>query len=703
MQSRWSDADARRFVERYARWGEDVALRVYTSRLIGSEPMLVMHGGGNTSVKGVHRDLFGEPVEAIYVKGSGWNLDSIEPPGLPGLDLAYLRRLREIDELPDDEMVNQLRTHLFDATAPNPSVETLLHAFLRPKFVDHSHADAILALTNQERGEDWVSEALGDRVVLVPYVMPGFGLAKIAAQAVEDHPRAEAMVLDLHGLFTWGSSARESYERHLEYVTRAETFLEHRAGRRLLPRRPAPRPVAPPGSAAAAAPLLRGALARAAAEAGAPQRWILDFRRDAAIDELVSAPDAEQALQTAPLTPDHVIRTKSYPLVLPAFDPARAEEWVATAEQALGEYAESYRSYFEKLSRAKGRSDLRQLDPLPRIVAVRGLGVFAIGASVEAAAIAGDLYQHTAEVKALARRLGPYRALDDSDLFDVEYWSLEQAKLGKAKEKPLARRVALVTGAGGAIGSAIVEALAADGAAVVALDLAGEPLERVVDRTCAGAGVGACVGVDADVTDEAAIERAFSEACATYGGVDLVVLNAGIARSAPIDRLTLADWNRVLEVNLTGYFLTLREATRLFRRQGIGGNVVVIASKNAYAPGPEFAAYSVSKGGGHQLGRLAAIELAPLGVRVNMINPDAIFGHRDVTSGLWEQVGHERARSRGMTLADLPEYYRKRNLLKLPLAAEDVARAVLFFAREETPTTGATLPVDGGLPEAFPR
>ena len=264
---------------------------------------------------------------------------------------------------------------------------------------------------------------------------------------------------------------------------------------------------------------------------------------------------------------------------------------------------------------------------------VRDLGVFAVGNSVEAAAIAGDLYQHTAEVKALSLRLGRYRTLDNADLFDVEYWSLEQAKLGKSKEKPLQRKVALVTGAGGAIGSAIVAALARDGAAVVALDLKADALAKVVDQTCAVAGVGSCVGVVADVTDEVSMANAFAEACDTYGGIDIVVLNAGITRSAPIDQLSIDDWNLVLDVNLTGYFLTLREAVRLFKRQRMGGNVVVIASKNAFAPGPEFAAYSVSKGGGHQLGRLAAIELAPLGVRVNMINPDAIFGHGDVAVG----------------------------------------------------------------------
>ena len=703
MQSRWSDRDARGFVERYAHFGEDVALRVYTSRLIGAEPMLVMHGGGNTSVKSVHRDLFGEDVEAIYVKGSGWNLDSIEPPGLPGLELVPLLRLRNLDALSDEEMVNQLRLRLFDAASPNPSVETLLHAFLPAKFIDHSHADAILALTNQERGAAFVRDALGDRVAIVPYVMPGFELAKVAADVMDENPEAEAMVLDLHGLFTWGATARESYERHIEYVTLAEAFLEHCAGRRLAPRRPSPHQFTAPERVGQAAPLLRGALARAAAKAGAPERWILDFRRDAAIEELVAAPDAEAILETGPLTPDHVIRTKPYPLVLPSFDAADAEGWSSAVDAALEEYAEGYQEYFATHAEEKGRDDLKRLDPLPRVVAVRDLGVFAVGASVEAAAIAGDLYQHTAEVKALAARLGRYRALDNADLFDVEYWSLEQAKLGKAREKPLARRIAVVTGAGGAIGSAIVEALAGDGAAVVAIDNSAEALARVVDRTCAVAGVGSCVGVEADVTDEASMARAFAEASATYGGVDLVVLNAGIARSAPIDRLTLEDWNRVLEVNLTGYFLTLREATRLWKRQGIGGNVVVIASKNAFAPGPEFAAYSVSKGGGHQLGRLAAIELAPLGVRVNMINPDAIFAHGEVSSGLWVEIGGERARARGMKPEDLPEYYRKRNLLKVALRAEDVARAVLFFAREETPTTGATLPVDGGLPEAFPR
>jgi hypothetical protein len=299
-----------------------------------------------------------------------------------------------------------------------------------------------------------------------------------------------------------------------------------------------------------------------------------------------------------------------------------------------------YDEYFDTNAHDRGRADLKRLDPLPRIIAVRELGVFAVGASVEAAAIAGDLYQHTAEVKSLSLRLGPYRALDNADLFDVEYWSLEQAKLGKSKEKPLQRKVALVTGAG-AIGSAIVEALARDGAAVVALDLAGDALARVVDRTCAAAGVGACVGVETDVTDEASIVRAFAEACDTYGGVDIVVLNAGITRSAPLDQTTLDDWNPC-GGEPDGYFLTLREAVRLLRRQRMGGNVVVIASKNAFAPGPASSPPTGVEGwrppARASWRRSSSRRSASAS---NMINPDAISAHAaDVPSGLW-QIGDE--------------------------------------------------------------
>jgi rhamnulose-1-phosphate aldolase/alcohol dehydrogenase len=699
MQSRWSDAAAGEFVARYSEAGEDVALRVYSSRLIGSDPCLVMHGGGNTSVKSERVDLLGERQEAIFVKGSGWNLDSIEPAGLPGLDLAYLRRLRTVSEMSDEEMVNQLRTHLFDAASPNPSVETLLHAFLPHKFVDHSHADVIVALSNQDTGEALLAEALGPGVAFVPYVMPGFDLAQAAAAVAEQNPEADALVLLHHGLFTWGDTARQSYERHLELVSRAEVFLEAKVGRRLEPSRGAADSERRRELATRLAPHLRGLLTDADE---ANRSWILDFRCNQAAADLLDDPEAAELVCAGPLTPDHVIRTKASPLLLDAPGDEPLEAWRQRARLELGRYMEAYAEYFRTQVENKGRHELRRLDPLPRLIAVQGVGTFAVGESRKAAGVAGDIFDHTAEVKSAARSLGGYRALDEADLFDVEYWSLEQAKLGRGGRKPLAGRVALVTGAGGAIGGAIVEALAADGAAVVATDVAEPALEATLERVRAAGGEH-CVSVVGDVTDERSMAGVFDRACLELGGLDIVVLNAGVASSSPIADLELEEWQRVVDINLTGYFVTLREAARLFRRQGSGGNVVVNASKNVFAPGAEFAAYSVSKSGGHQLGRLAAIELAPLGVRVNMVNPDAIFSHGEVPSGLWQDVGPERARARGLEPKELESYYRERNLLKATISAADVARAVLFFARGETPTTGATLPVDGGLPAAFPR
>lgn len=699
MESRWSEEEAREYCTRFAAWGDDLALRVYSSRLIGSVPALVMHGGGNTSVKSTARNLFGEEVEAIYVKGSGWNLDSIEPPGLPGIDLAYLRRLRAIDSLSDEEMVNQVRTHLFDAGSPNPSVETLLHAFLPHKFVDHSHADVILLLTNQDDGEANVRAALGENIAIVPYVMPGFDLSQAAARVFDEQPDCEGMVLLQHGLFTFGATARESYEKHIELVSRAEQWFAKRTGQQAVFGLGglAPEMARREAEAAAVGPLLRGMLTRSD-DAG--RRWILDFRATPSIAVAVDDGVRFEALDSGPLTPDHVIRTKEKPWMVPAFDEGDIAGWRAAAQESLDAYRAAYVEYFES---HRGNRQLERLDSLPRLIAVRNLGIFAVGGTAGAASIAGDLIEHTVEVKNLAAALGPYRALGQQDLFDVEYWSLEQAKLGRSKAAALRGKVALVTGAGGAIGSAVARALALDGAAVIATDIDAEALEATVARVRSAGGT-SCLGVVMDVTSEDSVGAGFRAACLAHGGVDLVVLNAGIARSAMIDELTVADWNRVLDVNLNGYFITLREAVRLFKAQGTGGNVVVNASKNVFAPGAEFAAYSVSKAGGHQLGRLAAIELAPQGIRVNMINPDAIFSDRgEVNSGLWKDVGEERARSRGLTLEGLEDYYRERNLLKVKITADDVARAVLFFAREETPTTGATLPVDGGLPAAMPR
>ncbi|HEU4412235.1 MAG TPA: bifunctional aldolase/short-chain dehydrogenase [Polyangiaceae bacterium] len=724
MQSRWSDDDARAFRERYAPWGDDLALRVYTSRLLGRSADLVMHGGGNTSVKTARRDVFGEPVEAICVKGSGWDLDTIEPPGLPALRLGPLRALRRLEALSDEEMVNQQRTNLFDAASPNPSVETLLHAFLPHKFVDHTHADAILALTNQPGGEALAREALGERVALVPYVMPGFRLAKLAAEIYERDPKVEAMVLLKHGFFTFADDARASYEAHVAYVDRAERFLAARArgGARTAgsaaPAAPSPggeparAPAAPAGEGAVAraralaaeiAPVLRGLLAGRTGDPDRPfRRVILEHRASPEILGLLAEPPCERLAGLGPITPDHVIRTKATYLFVPdhgAGDEGRLRQQLGGLINA---FRERYDAYFAAQTAAKGVTR-QKLDPDPRVVLVPGVGLFAAGKSRKDAAIAADIAEHTLRVKSLAESLGGYEPLADGDLFDMEYWSLEQAKLGKEAEKPLSRRVALVTGAAGAIGVGVCLELAKAGAHVVLTDVDEAGLERARALVAKAAGASACAATRVDVTDEASVRAGFAFACRTFGGVDVVVPNAGIAHVSPLAATETRAFTRVVDVNLIGYFLTLREAARVLSAQGTGGDVVVNASKNVFGPGADFGAYSASKAAGHQLGKVAAIELAPHGIRVNMINADAVFAEGETPSGLWREIGADRARSKGIAPEALEEHYRERNLLRAKVTGAHVGRAVVFFASGLTPTTGATLPVDGGVAAAFPR
>jgi rhamnulose-1-phosphate aldolase/alcohol dehydrogenase len=711
MQSRWSDAEAKASCERYRAVGDDVALRVYTSRLIGQEPDLVMHGGGNTSVKITRRDVLGEPVAAICVKGSGWDLDSIEPPGLPAMRLDGLRRLRALDRLSDEEMVNQQRIHLFESTAPNPSVETLLHAFLPHRFIDHTHADAILALTNQPDGAARVREALGADVIVVPYVMPGFALAKLAAECFERAPEARAMVLVKHGLFTFADDARTSYERTIELVDRAERYLADHAGRPsgVAAARSAAsdgaedRLAAARARAATVAPILRGLLATPTPDGDQPfRRVVLEHRATAEILDLVADPACALLAARGPLTPDHVIRTKATAVYVEAPQLDDRDALRSQLTEAIAAFRSRYDAYFAAQLAAKGVSRTK-LDPDPRVVLLPGVGVFCAGKTRKDAAIAADITEHTLRIKSAAEALGRYEPLDDGDLFDMEYWSLEQAKLGKEAEKPLARQVALVTGAAGAIGVGICLELARAGAHVVLADVDERGLAAAVAKVAQVAGRLGCMAVRMDVTDEASVTAAFDHACRTFGGVDIVVPNAGIAHVSALADTAARDFSRVLDVNLGGYFLTMRAAAVVMRAQGTGGNVVVNASKNVFGPGADFGAYSASKAAGHQLGKVAAIELAPLQIRVNMINADAVFSEGDTASGLWREIGADRARSKGIDPGALEEHYRQRNLLHARITGAHVGRAVVFFASNQTPTTGATLPVDGGVAAAFPR
>ncbi len=696
MESRWDDAEAARFRERYSAVGAALAERVYTSRLIGAEPDLVLHGGGNTSVKTRARDLFGRDVEVLHIKGSGSDLAAVEPAGLPAVLHAPLRELRALDALSDEDMVAEQRRALIDPAAPTPSIETLLHAFLPAAFVDHSHADAILALTNQSDGERRVRALYGDQVGWIPYTMPGFALAKRTAEVFEKDPSVIGLVLEKHGLVTFGDDAKTSYTRHVELVARAHAYFETQMeGRRPLDARP----VVAMREWREIASVVRGALAMRTGDLDRPfRRYVLEHRSSDAILHFAAADRAAMLAASAPITPDHVIRTKGPYLFVERPPYGNLDALGARLREEIDAYRTAYAQYFERNVAAKGVTRT-MLDPTPRVLVLPGIGLVAAGESRKAARIAADIAEHTVRTKIWASSIGQYEGLAEGDLFDMEYWSLEQAKLGKGTPPPLEGQIALVTGGAGAIGEGVARELLRAGALVVLHDRDEARLEAVKARLASDR----CETVCGDVTDEGDVRDAFLRAAELYGGVDIVVVNAGVARVGALADLELEDFEAATDVNLKGAFLTLREALFQLRRQATGGSIVLVSTKNVFAPGAEFGAYSASKAGAHQLGRVAALEGAALGVRVNLVNADAVFGEAENPSGLWQEVGPGRAAARGLEPAQLEEFYRNRNLLKARVLPAHVGRAVVFFACQDTPTTGAVLPVDGGLPDAFPR
>jgi rhamnose utilization protein RhaD (predicted bifunctional aldolase and dehydrogenase)/NAD(P)-dependent dehydrogenase (short-subunit alcohol dehydrogenase family) len=746
MRSRWSEDEAAIFLGRYApAWGEPLALRTYSSRLLGEEPDLVIHGGGNSSVKTMWKDILGREMPAIYVKASGVDMASVEPEDHPGLDLEYLRKLRTLADLDDASMVEQLRTHLLHDTGLTPSIEALVHAFLPGIYVDHTHADAILALTNREGGEKIAAEALGEEVIVLPYVTPGFKLAKAVSAALKARPAAWGMVWAQHGIVTWGDTARESYELMIRLVSRAEEYLAKS--------RTKPAPSASRKSTAAqsreqtvaearlalVAPILRGLLAARTGDHDRPfHPVVLQSLTKPAIIAALNVAGAREALVSPALTTDHLIRTKPRPLWIdkPAYD--RPEALRLALETAVARYVSEYEDY---LTRHKDLmpDGVEPFDPQPRVVMLPGLGVVCAGPDLREAEITRDIAEHTIAVKTSILAAGAvYRGLGEEELFRMEYRTLQHAKLGKPVPRaaggargrkrasaaaavdgsagraplhvpgasqahpPLRGRVALVTGAAGAIGTGICEALLEAGCLVAATDLPGAPLDALLEALD-GVFPRRIVGLPLDVTRADSVSAAFAEVARLWGGVDLVIPNAGVAMVAPLADLDLERYRKLEKVNVEGTLLVLAEAGRRFREQGTGGDVVLVSTKNVFAPGANFGAYSSTKAAAHQLARIASLEFAADDVRVNMVAPDAVFSCGACKSGLWAEVGPERMKARGLDEAGLEAYYQSRNLLKAQVTAGHVANAVLFFATRQTPTTGATIPVDGGLPDATPR
>ncbi len=669
MRSRWSDSDATAAV---ARWGrapgsnEDVALRVYTSRLIGVEPTLVLHGGGNTSVKTTLADDLGHPTPVLCVKGSGWDLGDIEPAGLPAVRMQSLGELRTLPGMSDEDMVNAARTRMLDASAPNPSVETLLHAFLPHRFIDHSHADAVLCLADQEDAEALAGEVFGERLAVVPYIMPGFALAKLAAEVYEANPRCEGLFLRQHGLFTFGDTAAQSYARHVDAVSRAEDFVAA-ARAKVSVQVPAARE-----DYADLAPALRGCLGAV----------VLERRGTEAARAFASDPAVASLSQRGPATPDHVIRTKAVPVLL---DPGAAgDDWPGYVRARIQAYRDRYGEYFAAQVAAKGATRTR-LSADPVVALVAGVGIVTAAPTHSAASVAADLYEHTIEVIRGAEAVGRYHALPDGDLFDMEYWSLEQAKLGRKAPAPMQGQVVLVTGAASGIGAAAAAAFARQGASLF-----------LVDRDDAVASVAATLGAAhavAELTERSAVRAAVRGCVEAFGGVDHVVSNAGTAPQAAMDACPPEVLERSLAVNLISHQSVASEATAVLRAQGRGGSLLFNVSKAAFNPGKGFGPYAVAKAGLYALMKQYAIEGAEAGIRSNAVNADRVR-----TGLMSEDDVRKRAAARGL---DVEAYFRS-NLLQRTVTAGDVADAFVYLSGAQS-TTGCVITVDGGNIAASPR
>jgi rhamnose utilization protein RhaD (predicted bifunctional aldolase and dehydrogenase)/NAD(P)-dependent dehydrogenase (short-subunit alcohol dehydrogenase family) len=684
MQSRWSDSEAEAIVARYGDAGmaPDLALRVYTSRLLGRDPRLVLHGGGNTSVKLVLPDLAGEPVETLCVKGSGWDMADIEPAGLPAVRLDPIRRLRTRDALSDEDMVRIQRANLLDPGAPNPSVETLLHAFLPHKFIDHTHATAVLSLADQPDAGERIADLYGPTIGIVPFIMPGFLLARKAAEIYEADPAVEGLVLIKHGVFSFGGDAREAYERMIAIVSRAEERLR-RGRKQVFAAAALPLPAA---GTADVAPILRGACALPdPALAGSYKRFILDFRGGAAVRHFVDGADLQRYALAGVATPDHTIRTKNHPLIVPPPAAGRLADFAAAVRQAVARFIAEYHAYFARHNAAAGGKK-RELDPAPRVILVPGLGLFGLGRTAKDAAIAADLAESWVETVTGAEAIGRFESLSEAELFDMEYWSLEQAKLGGTVEKPLAGQVALVTGGAGTIGLATARALRSAGAEIALLDRAEAGVEA------AAKGIGG-LGLAADVTQPDAVRAGFDRIVERFGGLDIVVSNAGAAWQGRIGEVPEAVLRESFELNFFAHQTVAQNAVRIMLAQGTGGCLLFNVSKQALNPGADFGPYGIPKAATLALMRQYALDYGAAGIRAGAVNADRIRGGL-----LTPEMIAARARARGVSEAE----YMGGNLLRREVTADDVAQEFLHLALARN-TTAAIATVDGGNIAAAPR
>ncbi|WP_337103764.1 bifunctional aldolase/short-chain dehydrogenase [Paenibacillus sp. YIM B09110] len=688
VQSLWESAEASKFES-----GLDQL--VYRSNIIGADRRVCNYGGGNTSTKTIVKDFRGRDVEVMYVKGSGSDLATMKAGNFTGLRMDDIRPLFERSEMPDEEMVAYLVNCMIDSKHPRASIETLLHAFLPFKHVDHTHPDSIISLCCADNGKELAKEIFGDRFVWVPYVRPGFNLSKMIAEGVLANPNAELVLMEKHGLVTWGETSEECYAQTIKIVSEAEAFIEARVDEAKLFGGAKHEVLATEvrrSVAASVMPTIRGAVSDA-------KKMILSYDDEADVLAFVSGEASPKLSQVGAACPDHLVHTKVVPLFI---------DWTPNADDIEGlkakltigiaSYKEQYQAYFE---RNKNEGDV-MFEAAPRVILIPGIGMINTGKSWAMSKVSGALYHRAIAVMRGATALGDFVSLSENESYNVEYWPLELYKLSLAPaEAEFSRKVAFITGGAGGIGSETARRLVSEGAHVVLADLNLEGAQKVADEINAKYGENRAIAVKMDVTSEEQVTAAYAETAIAYGGVDIIVNNAGLATSSPFDETSLKEWNLNMNVLGTGYFLVAREAFKLMKQQAIGGNMVFIGSKNSVYAGKNASAYSAAKALEAHLARCIAAEGGEFGIRVNTILPDAILQGSAIWNGSWR---NERAAAYGIEPDQLEEYYRKRTTLLVNIYPRDIAEGIAFFASSKADkTTGCMLTIDGGVPAAFTR
>ena len=676
MFSKWSNKEFSQMKSNNLFQGvnEDVALCVYVTRLIGRNPDLVLHGGGNTSVKTTSDDMYGDEEAVLCIKGSGWDMAEILPAGLPPVRLPPLQKLQSLESVSDEDMVNCVRSNLLDSASPTPSVETLSHAFLPHKFVNHSHATAILSVTNQENGEELCKDIFGQKMGIVPYIMPGFDLAKRTLEVFQQDPDVDGLILLNHGIFTFADDAKTSYEYMIDAISVAEKKLA--TGKRHAFKSVSVTPRLK--NVSSLAPIIRGVCVSQGERIGNEKidlrnKLILESRTTDRILEFVNGKELERYSQAGVATPDHVIRTKNHPLILNLSTITEPANYLEHVKKSVKVFQEKYDSYFRRQVKNKGLAKTK-LDSIPRIIFVPGFGLFGLGLTRNDSVIAADIAESFINTVRGAESIGKYKSLNESDVFDVEYWSLEQAKLSSSDNQPLVGNVVAITGGGGTIGNAIAHEFSKLGAEVAVLDLDFAGNEGSYFRL-------AC-----DVTDPANVKQAFEKICKHFGGLDIVVSNAGAMYQGTMEDVSDETLRKSFEVNFFSHQTVMQNAVKIMKLQGVGGSLLLNVSKQAVNPGAEAGPYGIAKAATLALMRQYALEVGPYGIRVNAVNPDRI------QSGLLtKEMIRSRASARGV---DASEYLTE-NILGREVTAQDVALAFTHLALSQS-TVANVATVDGG-------